>query len=272
MEEKYTFKEKQKVIYHMIKKKLYKEHISHIYQNLDIKSQSEYCFNCYQNINNNGIYCSKICQNIFESNINKNNLYINCIPFSLLNLKSRNKIINIINKNIIYDKVNIYYKYSTLPLKLNTFKKILLTISFIHNYKKILIEELELETNIFKSKIDNNKTFIKSLTIPKKIDKELPNNCLYCNNEISISHYSHLTNNYVLGRFCSKFCNVIYLSIYEQHTRQPYKYFLNLPTIQMLNDTSIIEKFKKEQDNIYNTSIYNTVYNNNKINIIELIY
>jgi hypothetical protein len=270
MEEKYTFKEKQKVIYHMIKKKLYKEHISHLYQNLEIKKESDLCFNCLQQINNNSVYCSTICQNIFESNLYKNNLYINCIPFSLLNLTSRNKLLKIINNNILYDKVQIFYKYDISVLDYNKFKKLSITIIFIHNYRKILEEKLTLETNIFKTDDTVVSTFIKSLSIPTDINKELPDTCLYCNSS-DVSYYIHLTNNYILGRFCSKFCSIVYLSVYEQHTRQPYKYFLNLPPIHILKDKNIIEKFKKKNNN--NTTIYNTIFtNNNKINIVELIY
>lgn len=267
MEEKYTFKEKQKVIHNMIKKKLYKEHISHLYQNIEIKEESDFCFNCFQNTIKD-IYCSKICKNIFESNLYKNNLYINCIPISLLNMKSRKKIISIINrKNILYDKVHIYYKYNTMSLKINNFKKIHINIIYIHNYKKIHMEELDLETTIFKSDQIITKSFIKSLEVPKNIDKELSPKCLYCNYKIIHPIYAHLTNNYILGKFCSEFCSIVYLSIYEQHTKQPYKYFLNLPPIHILSDKSIIEKFKKKSN-----TIYNTVYNNKKINIMELIY
>lgn len=267
MEEKYTFKEKQKVIHNMIKKKLYKEHISKLYQNIEIKKESDFCFNCLQNTVKD-IYCSKICKNIFESNLYKNNLYINCIPFSLLNLKSRKKIINIINKkNILYDKVHIYYKYNTMTLSVNKFKKIHMTIIYIHNYKKTYMEDLDLETNIFKTDKCISKTFIKSLEISDNINKELPDTCLYCNNKINIPYFAHLTNNYILGRFCTEFCSIVYLSVYEQHTRQPYKYFLNLPPIYILLDKNIIERFKKKSN-----TIYNTVYQNKKINIVELTY
>lgn len=281
MEEKYTFEQKQLVIHDMVKKKIFKQHIIHLYQNIKLKEVNDTCFFCEQAINNlSTTYCSILCKNIFESNLFykiKNKLNINCIPISLLTKESRIKFKKIINKyrNIVYDKTNIFYNVDTSYLKFNNFKKIFLSIIFIHKYKKIATENIILELNLFKinSNIYFKNIFIHSSNIIKYITPNLndniPNNCLYCNKDINSNncYYVYITNQYILGRFCSVFCSKVYLSIYEQHIRQPYKFFLILPPVCVFKDLNLINNFKKKNNTIYNTS-----YNKNNLDITEIIY
>lgn len=246
-----------------------------------MKEENDTCFFCDQIINDKmSTYCSILCKNIFESNLfykTKNNVNINCVPASLLTKQSRIELNKIINKykNVIYDKTNIYYNVETGFLKYNTFKKIFLSIIFIHKYKKIATENIILELNLFKINCNLyfENIFVHSSNIlhniPPNINDNIPNNCLYCNKEINTNncYYIYITNNYILGRFCSIFCSKVYLSIYEQHVRQPYRFFLILPPICIFKDLNLINSFKKK-----NNTIYNTCYNKNNIDITEIIY
>lgn len=283
MEEKYNFEKKKNVINNLIKKKLNRTCILKKYENLNITQKSKFCLYCESDTENDNIYCSVICKEIFENNlINfKNNESVNFPSFEMLTNSSKEKFKNFLleikNKKYQYDKSIIMYEYKKAVKDYNVFKEIYAKFILIKDYEKIFSEKINFKIIIFKTDIENiNESDSKFNDLTCDIKNELSDQCLYCKEKNIKKNFYLLPNNYVIGNFCSNFCLYVFLSINEQYIKQPYKFFFIFPHFYYFENVLLISNLKKFFNNKKNCKkiiTYNINYISKKIfEIIEIIY
>lgn len=265
MEEKYKYQDKKRVLKKLIHNKLKKTIFFRDYLILDIKTENKTCIYC-QNENNdslNKLYCSDICESISKSLIIYNS-YISHLPFSFLTNSSKKKYIEFINKtkNINYDKL-IIYNYFINEKVINGFKKNNTKYIFIKNFDIIFSFEIMYDTILFKfqnlylnsinsQKIDNRNTMKEVINL---IENEIGNTCLYCNKHEK-GFFINLPNNYYLGYVCDNICFKIVFSNNANFIKQPEKYLLNFPPIEIIKNPEKIINKKKEFTNYYTSQYY----------------
>lgn len=252
MESKYTHKEKKEALMSFINKNRCRNSKKKLICMETIKKQSVNCLYCESKNEENKLFCSKICDLIYFSNLYRvTEIQINhsstvlenifFLPFELLTEESVKLYRNIVDQKIDFDKMLIRKKITDSDDDEFFFTY---TFTFIKDFEKIKTILIKINTHINKNKYE--------IVDEKK--------CLYCKKE-SGKLFS-IENTYYIGPFCSDFCYYTLLKYIENCLSiTKNKHFTSLPPINFFSTKEILSLKRENVEN----SIIETVYRDKKM-------
>lgn len=251
MDCKYTYKEKKEALLSFINKNRSKNSKKKIICFESLTKKSDNCLYCQNpNIENN-LFCNKICDLIYFSNLYHSTEVlikhsstelenINFIPFELMTDESIFFYKKLINEKISFDKMFVRKKIVENENELY----FVYNFTFIKDFEKIKTKTMKISTLLQKT----------PFLCPES------KNCLYCKKKQGKTYC--IENKYYIGPFCSEFCYFAilkYIEICLSITKN--KYFISLPLLNILTTNNILLMCEEKIEN----TIIETFYRDGRI-------